>query len=574
MALTVEQIRKELVLNRKGPVLAKMQKHQARIRFHTETQMDNHYSLPLSDFLNFAKSLLPSDKFQTFKSLFRWPIRTNEVTAIVFDRLSRVFDGRNPVSNYQFHTRELLDDWENYRLNRLDEPNVWRTKAWDFFRSDINSVLVVDLPVEQTSELPEPYFYWLKSERILTYSANPTTSVMDWLVYQFDERHIVVIDDTSYRMFEYADRKLNPAPVVEKLHGLGYCPARFFWDQPLNTEEPDLKKSPISKELENLDWLLFFSIEKKNLDLYAGYPITWGYESECDYEDKVLHQHCDHGYLKDANEQWVHDSAGLMVRCPICGNKKLTGAGSMVEVPIPEEGQPNLGNPVGIIRIDESSLKYNVTEYERLKDEIINSCVGVDGQIVTEQAINEKQVSATYESQTTILISIKTGFENAWRFVDETICRLRYGTGFIAARISLGTNFYATNSAELRNMYTLAKNAGASEMELDALQRQILENDYRNNPLELQRMIILSDLEPYRHLTRTEVKELYNDGLIGYADLMLKYNFTDYIRRFEREQINVLEFGSAISYDDKIDKITQILKGYAEEQRSGIRQQG
>jgi hypothetical protein len=372
-------------------------------------------------------------------------------------------------------------------------------------------------------------------------------------------------------LFRYNGQTIeSDVPELERPHDLGYCPARFFWDQSLSTEDPDVKRSPISKELENLDWLLFFSLEKRHLDLYAGYPVMWGFEQECDYENDVLHEHCDHGYLKDAQDHWVLDSSGLLKACPICSNKKLTGAGSMVSVPVPGDGQPDLSNPVGIVNVDKSSLDYNTNEYERLKEEIINSCVGVDSQIITTQAVNEKQVSATYESQTTVLIAIKSGFENAWRFVDETVCRLRYGKGFIACRISLGTNFYAINSTELRNNYSMAKNAGASESELDALQRQILENDYRNNPIELQRMIILNDLEPFRHLTRQEVKELYDDGLISYADLMLKYNFTDYIRRFEREQINVLEFGSAIDYDSKIDKITSILKGYAEESKPSV----
>lgn len=568
MPLSPGDIRIELKENRKGLVLAKMRQHQARIRFHTETRMSNYFSGPLYDFLNFAKALLPSDKYQTFLTLFRWPMKTNEVTATIFDRLSRVFDGRNPVSNYQFYNRELLDDWEDYRLNVLDEPNVWRTKAWDFFRSDINSVLVVDLAPEQTSTLPEPYFYWLKTDKILTYEVDPRTGNMSWIIYRLDDKHIVVIDDGSYRVFSYDGVTISSdTPDIERPHDLGYCPARFFWDQALNTEEPDLKKSPISKELENLDWLLFFALEKRNLDLYAGYPIMWGYESECDYEDKVLHHHCDHGFLKDAQDNWVQDSAGLLKRCPVCGNKRLTGAGSMVEVPVPGDNQPNLGNPVGIVKIDENSLKYNVDEYERLKEEIINSCVGVDSQVITQQAVNEKQVTATYESQTTILVGIKSGFENAQRFVDETVCRLRYGSGFISARISLGTNFYAVNSTELRNAYSTAKASGASEVELDALRRQIIENDYRNNPLELQRMLTLSDLEPYRHLTREEVNGLYEKGLISYADLMLKYNFTDYVRKFEREQINVLEFGSALPYKEKIDRILTILKSYAGEQR-------
>ena len=49
-------------------------------------------------------------------------------------------------------------------------------------------------------------------------------------------------------------------------------------------------------------------------------------------------------------------------------------------------------------------------------------------------------------------------------------------------------------------------------------------------------------------------------------DVVIKINFADYIRRFERENMNVLEFGSALSYDKKISQIKQTLLSYAANQ--------
>ena len=81
----------------------------------------------------------------------------------------------------------------------------------------------------------------------------------------------------------------------------------------------------------------------------------------------------------------------------------------------------------------------------------------------------------------------------------------------------------------------------------------------------MQRMIILGDLEPYRHLTRNEVQGLYDKDLISIEELLIKLNFADFIRRFERENMNIISFGENIDYDKKINTIKERLTDYARE---------
>ena len=156
------------------------------------------------------------------------------------------------------------------------------------------------------------------------------------------------------------------------------------------------------------------------------------------------------------------------------------------------------------------------------------------------------------------------------KWVDETICRCRYGTDFLSASISLGTDFYLLSPNDLRSLYTNAKNSGASEAELDSLQRQIIETEYRDNPLELQRMLTLNELEPYRHIGRTEALGLFEKQLIPEDDLRIKLNFPDYVRRFERENTNVIEFGSALPFNKKINRIKEEFKKYAAEEKARV----
>ena len=225
-------------------------------------------------------------------------------------------------------------------------------------------------------------------------------------------------------------------------------------------------------------------------------------------------------------------------------------------------------NPIQITTIDKDSLEYNVDECERLKNEIVVSVVGSGGTVSEKEAINETQVTANFESKTSVLNALKTNFELAQKFVEDTVCRLRYGKSFISSSISWGTEFYVFTVSELYNKFKLAKENGASNAELDAISQQILEVEYRNNPLVLQRMLILKQLEPYPHNTLDEVLKLYEKGLLDDKLVKLKINFSTLIDRFERENINIIEFASNRPMREKIDIINKKLLEYVAEIRT------
>ena len=95
------------------------------------------------------------------------------------------------------------------------------------------------------------------------------------------------------------------------------------------------------------------------------------------------------------------------------------------------------------------------------------------------------------------------------------------------------------------------------------IKNQILEAQFSNDPLQLQRIIILRELEPFGNMTKEEVIGLAKDGIISRELLNLKLNFMDYIRQFENENINIIEFGSETTFDNKIKTIKSKLKEYA-----------
>ena len=58
---------------------------------------------------------------------------------------------------------------------------------------------------------------------------------------------------------------------------------------------------------------------------------------------------------------------------------------------------------------------------------------------------------------------------------------------------------------------------------------------------------------------------LYEKNLVSIEELMIKLNFADFIRRFERENMNIISFGENIDYQKKIDTIKERLMDYARE---------
>nr|UVX54196.1 MAG: portal protein [Bacteriophage sp.]UVX76552.1 MAG: portal protein [Bacteriophage sp.]UWF98555.1 MAG: portal protein [Bacteriophage sp.] len=541
---------------------------QKRLRFHTETNIAvSDINQPTALFLDWVRNLLPKDKYNIFLQLFKFPLSTPAVVEDVYRELERVFYSRNSSSSYQFTDSELAEDWADYRKNKLNEPDIWKTVGWKKMQVSINSILVVDLPQVQMSVRPEPYFYWLEIEDVVDYEMVNDTE-FKWIVFRQPNRRIAAFDDTYIRVYQLNEKNEIASLVSEATHNLGYCPARFFWSTQLNEKNKDLKKNPISKELSNLDWYLFFSISKQHLDLYAPYPIYSAYAADCNFENNETGDYCDGGFLRNSSGEYKILNDGTVEKCPCCSEKRIAGPGSFLEVPIPNqaEGIVDMRNPVQITTIDKDSLTYNVEECVRLRNDIIVSIAGSGGTVSEKEAINETQVAANFESKTSVLNALKTNFELAQKFVEDTICRFRYGSDFISSSISWGTEFYVFTVKELYNKYEQAKTNGASESELDAITQQILEVEYRNNPLVLQRMLILKQLEPYPHKTLDEVLKLHEKKLLNENYVKLKINFSTLVERFERENINIIEFASARTFSEKIKLITDKLLDYVREE--------
>ena len=343
--MKIEQVR-EIVKRRDSRIAAisKAVGLQQRIRFHTEPSLSPaDAGVQATLFLEWVKSLLPLDKFNVFVQLFRFPTPTPALVEDIYHELEKVFYSRNASFDYSFTDSKYHEDWLRYRADVLHEPEVWKEVGWNKMKVSPNSLLVVDLPVTQTTALPEPYFYWLEIDDVIDYELTPDSCCFKWVAFKQPQKRIAVFDEEEIAVYQISDKdELIEVPISLNKHGLGYTPVRFFWTSFINTRAKDIKSNPLTKELANLDWYLFYAISKRHLDTYASYPIYSAYKADCDFENNETGEYCDGGFLRDIDGNFQVMPDGSVKPCPICSKRRIAGAGSFVEVPV-QIGRASVG---------------------------------------------------------------------------------------------------------------------------------------------------------------------------------------------------------------------------------------
>lgn len=544
--------------------IAKAVAVEGRVRLHSEAALSQFdCSAAVTEFLQFVKDLLQNyDRHRVFLSMFRYPVDTVPLTSEIYDALEKIFDGRDPVYRDEFTTPTAQADWQEYRDEVLKMDWFWRNEAFCELQENFKSFIVVDLPEVQTTPLPTPYPYFLEMRDVIDYEINQgfggDEDTVVWIVFRLDETRIAYFDDKSYQIFEV---KKGTTDVIGELanvpHNLGYCPAAKFWSE----------EHPFAKYLSKLDKLLFFLISKDEMDLGNSYPVWWVYESDCDFENPDNLDYCDGGFLRSTNGNYLMSrqlgatTAGL-VACPKCkGN--FRGAGTVLKMPVPKSGDEKpLGVPAGIITTPVDNLAYHVTELERRSWEIYEGIVGSGGEPTNDQAQNEKQVISSFESRTDVLKKFKKHFERVQAWTESTICKLRYDTKFKGISVNYGQTFYLATAEMLLQNYQDALKANTPDEILDEMLDDYHQTKYRNNPDMRERETVLTALDPFRHRTLAQVKELFDKGYIEFADYYLKFNFSSLIARFERENISVTQFGEALDFSTRIERIRETLKSY------------
>ncbi len=581
MRLDLSQISQLLQQPLNADQIAKARRLEERVKLHVEALVDSdELQARFTTFRQFVSNILPPDKMEGFVTLWQAPVETNELTESIFGELSRVFQAENPYTRFSFRDTETARDFEQY-LAHIKDEQFWKVDYWNELKSDMNSIVVVDLPAMQTSKRPEPYYYLLDIDNVLDVAVTKQGN-LEYLIAETSERNIVlVLDDFHYRTyfipevdgkFDFTKAELR----TEIPHNLGRVPAKPMYFQPLTKKQRIVNHNPITKSLGALDWLLFFEVAKKYLETYAPYPIYATYSELDDSEAMTQNKGEEHlatGIKLNPGETINSMSADNKARN--YNNRKLIGPGTVqrYDAPVGKEDSDLLQNPVQVIPAETESLNYCTSEVDRRNDEIFTNCVGSGGEAINDQAVNEKQVKSSFESKKNILGQIRGRIEECRKYIYEVCAQLRYGDLFESADVSMGNEYYLRTVKDQQDELKGGKAAGLPDYELQNQISAIFRNKYRDQPETLQRNEILAQLEPYPGYSVQEVAALIGQGYGNKEKLAIKLEFDALVKRFEREQMNIVDFASARPIQTKIDIIWKKLLEYVRADTSSSQQE-
>lgn len=508
--------------------------HSRRLRFHNDATLNYYDALGtyLQEFLSWVKKILPADKSDRFEQLITYPIATNELVENIWKNLARVFEGENRTIDIKFKDKALEADFKTFFDNSDFQAKVFRA-----IQSDIDSVIVCDLPVEGGN----PYFYIVPVSSLIDISTDGDDVL--YVIFESAGDRIVSMDNEWIRVFDGA-RRDNLQLIREAKNPIGKTPARMVWSERLTSENDVNRKSPITSILGDLDKLLFGIVSREYAEMYGKYPILVSYELSTEFEG-------------DKSEQRnSKEGAG----------KKFLGPGSITTTPMPgSKDEPDLNlNAVHFVNADPEILKFIDKRITEDKDRIFKSVVGDSGEVRNDAAKNDKQMDSVFESKQDVINKLKHPLEEVHEWVIETMCEMKYGENFLDCEVDYGSQFYLTDEYTLLNSLAEAKDKKSPDAVISDITHQYFETKYRSDSETKKRMKIILDLDPFPSKNIDDVFAIYSVApqLVGEENMMIKMHLDALVQKFERENVPITQFGNQFEYYEKIAIINKTIRGY------------
>lgn len=530
---------------------------EKRIRLHTVGTQDE--STYFERWLENVKSILPSNKFEVFKTLVGEPVPTLTLSETIFDELAKIFEASNPSHKLTFEgddSNQKANEFYNY----FNPDKFFRTEVYDRLKVAPNSFIVVDTKLELLNNKSQPITYFVNLEAIIDVEVNRDGSTK-YILFRTTEDRIVGIDDEAYYVFKKDGTTYSVLEGYPSKHNLSdrlgrpYTPAFLIYPNFLNATDNIAVNSPLAKTVGSMEWLLFWSVAKRHLDLYAPFPIYVSFEEECSYQSGSYS--CQDGWLFDTSSDAEQPTS--KTPCPKCSKQKMFGAGTEVQVPAPQsKDDPNLLNAINVIPAEEKSIAYVTAEKIRLEQEVYYSVLGKTSKPLEAFSQSISQLDLSIESRKAVLLHMKELFETVQTNVVYTMCKLMYGEEFTDAYYNYGDNYFLTTPEQETKNYKSLKDAGAPEGILHSNLERIIATTYKTSPSTALLNQVYLEVEPYQTMSIENVTKLVAVSMIPRKKGLAKIHFTDFIEDFESEHqglVKMIELGEASK-----EKVVKIIK--------------
>ena len=523
----------------------------------SETDLaENPYS---RDWFKGVEKNLIDRKFDTFKSLIEYPLPSTSVVDSIKDQYAKVFEAKD--SYFDINTKDNKLELKQF-LDKSGEPDFWTDRALDLLFTDVNTLIMVDMP--PVGEEGEPFFYTIGVERVHDLQVNGKE--LDFAIILGEKvekiQYYLVCDAANYYKYAQEGEKIGLVQVAP--HGLGKSPCNFLFFEPLSNSNDIVKRSGISSVLGTLDTYVRKYTSKEHLDLYNSFPIYWKYEENSDDEydrQTIIENYISAGKTLLEAEDMYADFEKKNRKNP------MIGAGTVIEVPPPSDNtEPDLRDPVGVISPDVASLDYNTSEVERLEDRIYRKATGRPQEKEIAQRPVASQIQSQYEGERNVLLWIANQFSVSRKWLTEALCSLKKGER-VYCTASFGSEFFIEDEKSVLENFKLYKEAGASQGSVLMRNKSLIQASTKGKPSERERLEILEHLEPLPTLDLVTAQLWVTSELIEFKEWDLKVNFAERVNKFERENGSILSFQLEKDFNQRIKAIKSILYSYGKDKK-------
>lgn len=496
---------------------------------------------------------------------------TIPITKVIIDELNRWTNAQGTNKTYHFDDKQLSEKFQKEVLNK-----VWHDSSMSHFintdlkeslDTEFNGFFIVTkgwreiignityehrdgVMVGVNKEDPyTPYIIFVSIDD--TWDFLKSGDKIEYIVYKFGARvdadgkeieQYRFIDDKQSRIVEYdgkdwtlADRDL----FAPKPNPLGYVPAVQISNTKKTVNVDGVMRSQLTFLVPMLDRYVIKDAEHTQSEILHAYPQKWmtGVKCpECDGSKMVVNDPKKFFYDGDMK-------TGEHMTCPVCvgeGSIVIKDSTQVAKVPqaLPEGFRAYNSNVGGYITPPIDILNYQEEALEKLADKIVYAGTS------NKNIVSNKFKTATENNQNLKTLEDKIddrlrNIEHIETFLTNAIAKLHndYKKKYQGCTIKYSRRLFYKTETEILTDIETAKRAGMPFSYIKMLQMELYKSKYIHAPLELQKAILLTELEMFVGYTYNEIKD---NPFIKDEDKKYKFYFNDIIEKIEVEMGSIL----------------------------------
>lgn len=516
------------------------------------------------------KNSISPEKYQRVMQYFSYPLPIVSISEDMISDLMRVFHGRNANFSVQYPNKRAEEN-ANKLLADLDTRSYVEMVGRRAFRCKPQTIVVVD-----KDDKGIPYYVTIELDKLIGYKLSPCKKYFKYIIFRHSHGHdeigeykkIAFYDDEFYRVIIERDGQYSL--IFEMPHNLGYCPARWFVDDSLNTKDGIKRYAPLSQVLGSMSEWQQFHAYSYYAEHYGVFPVVEYAAAVCEDE------YCINGKVSVPLE---NGDMSTPTDCPTCSANKFTGAGTAIKInPKIENDENDVSGYFRFISPPTENLRFE-QEKQNQRENFIKVQVTGFNDVINKEAVNADQVRSLMEDRKKPLLKLAGICNRVHKWLIKTAIKL-YMDIDVSVHANYGTEWFLMTEKQIQELFTSAKLAGLPESEIDQIYQLLVETKYKGDPHTIRKLIIENNLNPAPYSSILECYKMYEMGVMSAEDLYIKANFSKFVKKFERENGSLVEFASDLTFQQKIDIIYNTFLNYVQDEkvqddsRESIQQQG